>query len=91
LGIHVIVPFYFHITLESRKPKIIFFLNHFGLNNIISDMKKISNFLQIQQQFDIFPDFYRQNRGGNKLTRGSSQVNLTLIETETVKLQYNDQ
>jgi hypothetical protein len=34
-------------------------------------------------KFDIFPDFYRQNRGGSKLTRGSSQVNLTLIETET--------
>jgi hypothetical protein len=33
--------------------------------------------------FDIFPDFYCQNRGGSKLTRGSSQVNLTLIETET--------
>jgi hypothetical protein len=30
-------------------------------------------------KFDIFPDFYRQNRGGSKLTRGSSQVNLTLI------------
>jgi hypothetical protein len=28
-------------------------------------------------------DFYRQNRGGSKLTRGSSQVNLTLRETET--------
>jgi hypothetical protein len=34
-------------------------------------------------KFDISPDFYRQNRGGSKLTRGSSQVNLTLIETET--------
>ena len=34
-------------------------------------------------KFDIFPDFYRQNRGGSKLTRGSSQVNVTLIETET--------
>jgi hypothetical protein len=29
------------------------------------------------------PIFYRQNRGESKLTRGSSQGNLTLIETET--------
>jgi hypothetical protein len=34
-------------------------------------------------KLDNFPDFYRQNRGGSKLTRGSSQVNLSLIETET--------
>jgi hypothetical protein len=34
-------------------------------------------------KFDIFSDIYRQNRGENKLTRGSSQVNLTLIETDT--------
>ena len=34
-------------------------------------------------KFDIFLDFYLQNRGGSKLTRGSSLVNLTLIETET--------
>ena len=32
-------------------------------------------------KFDIFPDFYHQNRGGSKLTRGSNQVNLTLTET----------
>ena len=38
----------------------------------------------------IFPDFYRQNRGGSKLTRGSSQVNLTLIETETRVQAYFD-
>jgi hypothetical protein len=41
-------------------------------------------------KFDIFPDFYRQNRGGSKLTRGSSQVNLTLIETETRVQTYFD-
>ena len=34
--------------------------------------------------------FYRQNRGGSKLTRGSSQVNLTLIETETRVQAYFD-
>jgi hypothetical protein len=34
-------------------------------------------------KFDIFPNLNRQNRDGSKLTRGSSQVNLTLIETET--------
>ena len=41
-------------------------------------------------KFDIFPDFYRQNRGGSKLTRGSSQVNLILIETETRVQAYFD-
>jgi hypothetical protein len=34
--------------------------------------------------------FYRQNRGGSKLTRGGSQVNLTLIETETRVQAYFD-
>jgi hypothetical protein len=33
--------------------KSIFFKNHFGLKNIISAMKTISNFLQILQLFDI--------------------------------------
>jgi hypothetical protein len=41
-------------------------------------------------KFDIFPDFYSQNRGRSKLTRGSSQVNLTLIETETRVQAYFD-
>jgi hypothetical protein len=41
-------------------------------------------------KFDIFSDFYHQNRGGIKLTRGSSQVNLTLIETETRVQAYFD-
>jgi hypothetical protein len=44
----------------------------------------------VHLKFDIFPDFYRQNRGGSKLTRGSSQVNLTLIETETPVQAYFD-
>ena len=38
------------------------------------------HYCSTQLKFDMF---YRQNRGGSKLTRGSSQVNLTLIETET--------
>jgi hypothetical protein len=34
--------------------------------------------------------FYFSVRGGSKLTRGSSQVNLTLIETETRVQAYFD-
>jgi hypothetical protein len=51
-------------------------------------MKKF--YVNFHLKFDIFPDFYRQNRGGSKLTRGSSQVNLTLIETETRVQGYFD-
>ena len=50
---------------------------------ICSSSNHILSLLLHHLKFDIPPDFYGQNRGGSKLTRGSSQVNLTLIETET--------
>jgi hypothetical protein len=63
--------------------------NH-TLWNIRSTERKTFHYCCSHLKFDFFPDFSRQNRGGSKLTRGNSQVNLTLIETETRVQAYLD-